>query len=374
VRIAFVDECAYTRRHGGAQTCTVQLAETWRAHGIDAKVFSFHQGLDSAWPERLRLFPYLREILIYPGVGKRFIPAIEREFDLLHFSATTTAARYRPHTPSVATVHGLFSRMVDQFRRHLPLRYKLLFNPAVSGVLKILESHSLANMDAVIALRQETKRYLVEELRISAEKIFVIPNGVDPEVFTLPSPAGRRDDTVLFIGRGTIAKGFDTLLEAASCIKGKIIAVTPLVSRAYQKLVSRLPNIVIIPRLNRHELVSIYQRARVFVLPSLTENSPLVTLEAMACGVPVVVTQEGAADYVCDGREGFIIPFRDSSALADRVNYLLEHPGEAERMGQAGRQRVLDHFTFTQHAATVLKIYQKLVPERLPELVPNLQF
>jgi glycosyltransferase involved in cell wall biosynthesis len=372
VKVAFIDECAYTKRHGGAQTCTVQLAETWRAHGIKTMVFSFDRGINTAWPERLRLFPHLREMLIYPGVGKHFIPSIERQFDLLHFSATTTAAHYRPQTPAVVTVHGLFSRMADQFRRYLPLTYKLAFNPAVAGIFKNLEARSFANMDAVIVLRQETKRYVVEELHVPPEKIFVAPNGVDPVAFAPPDSDRLRENLVLFIGRGSLAKGFDTLLAAANGIKGKIRAVTPLLSRTLQKLAARTPNIEIIPRLNRQELVAIYQRSRVFVLPSLTENAPLVTLEAMACGLPVVATPEGAADYIRDGCEGLVISFRDPQALAERVNYLLEHPREAERMGQTGRQRVIEHFTFAQHAATVLKIYQKFVPGQVPELAPPL--
>jgi glycosyltransferase involved in cell wall biosynthesis len=306
-------------------------------------------------------------MIVFPSIGRHFIPSIEEQFDLLHFAATTTASRYRPRVPSVVTVHGLFSRWSEQFRRYLPLLYKMIFNPAVSESFKILEARCFANVDAVIALSQLAKSYIVEQMRIPSEKVFVVPNGVDPDTFVPPASGHQREDLVLFVGRGSITKGLDLLLMAARHIKGKILAVTPLLSRANQKLGARLTNIKIIPRLDRRELSAIYQRGRVFVLPSIAENSPLVTLEAMACGLPVVVTKEGAADYVRNGVEGFIIPFRDADALAERVNYLLEHPSEAEKMGSAGRQRVLDHFTFNQHAAAVLKIYRQLAPNRFPE-------
>jgi len=78
----------------------------------------------------------------------------------------------------------------------------------------------------------------------------------------------------------------------------------------------------------------------VLVLPSIVEGLPLVLLEAMACGIPVITTPNaGGPDIITDGIEGFIVPIRDQAALKARLEWCYRHPKKLAEMGRAARQK-----------------------------------
>ncbi|MBC7939604.1 MAG: glycosyltransferase family 4 protein, partial [Chitinophagaceae bacterium] len=85
-----------------------------------------------------------------------------------------------------------------------------------------------------------------------------------------------------------------------------------------------------------------YREASVFVLPTLMEGMPLVVLEAMACGLPVVVTRNGPAGIVRDGVDGFIVPERDPGAIAHCLQRLYDDPVLRARMGRSAATRALE--------------------------------
>ncbi len=129
--------------------------------------------------------------------------------------------------------------------------------------------------------------------------------------------------------------------------------------------------------LPRAELVQLMSHARVFVCPSVYEPFGLINIEAMACGAPVVASAVGGIpEVVVDGETGFLVPFERSgdaygtpadpvgfaSAIAERVNRLLRAPDLAERLGQAGRQRVLEHFTWRAVAEKTAQVYRQAAP------------
>jgi glycosyltransferase involved in cell wall biosynthesis len=96
----------------------------------------------------------------------------------------------------------------------------------------------------------------------------------------------------------------------------------------------------------------------VFTMPSLSEGLPLSLLEAMAAGVPPVVTQVGGMpEVVRDGETGFIVPPGDVVALADRISFLLGNPPLATKMGAASRDRILDRFTVDRMVAEYRDVY-----------------
>jgi glycosyltransferase involved in cell wall biosynthesis len=100
----------------------------------------------------------------------------------------------------------------------------------------------------------------------------------------------------------------------------------------------------------------VYQAADVFVLPSLVEGFGLTALEAMACGLPVIVSEHTfAADVVRDGIDGFITPIRDHQAIADRLRYLYEHPDRRELMAAAARQRA-EYFSWGRYGERILAV------------------
>ena len=96
-----------------------------------------------------------------------------------------------------------------------------------------------------------------------------------------------------------------------------------------------------------------------FVLPTLIEGMPLVVLEAMACGLPVIVTANGPGDIVRDGIDGFVIPERDADAICDRLDWLHRHPALRAEMGQRAAQRARE-FSWAAYASKARRVLSDL--------------
>jgi glycosyltransferase involved in cell wall biosynthesis len=111
-----------------------------------------------------------------------------------------------------------------------------------------------------------------------------------------------------------------------------------------------------VPHVPRWELPALYRTADVFVLPSLVEGFGLVALEAMACGVPVVISANTfATDVVTDGVDGYVIPIRDAEAIAERLQYIHKYRAEGDRVGQAARRRA-EQFSWERYGDLIASI------------------
>ncbi len=109
------------------------------------------------------------------------------------------------------------------------------------------------------------------------------------------------------------------------------------------------------------------QRADVFLLTSRDEVTPVVLMEAQATGLPIVAVGVGAvAEVVEDGVSGFVVPQRDVDALAERLQYLIEHPGLWPEMGRAGRKLVEEKFDLRKLNRRLVSIYEDVIAGRAP--------
>jgi glycosyltransferase involved in cell wall biosynthesis len=109
-----------------------------------------------------------------------------------------------------------------------------------------------------------------------------------------------------------------------------------------------------VPHQTRPALAERYRRADVFVFPTLVEGMPLVVLEAMACGLPVIVTANGPAGIVRDGVDGFIIPERSDEAVSEKLEVLYRDRERCAAMGRAAAQRARE-FTWAAYGEGVLR-------------------
>jgi glycosyltransferase involved in cell wall biosynthesis len=112
-------------------------------------------------------------------------------------------------------------------------------------------------------------------------------------------------------------------------------------------------------------IVELYAQAEVAAVPSLYEGFSLPAVEAMACAVPIVATTGGALPEVVgrDGETGLLVPPADPSALAAALGRVLDDPELRERIGAAGRQRVLERFTWRRTAEGTMEHYRALLDE-----------
>jgi glycosyltransferase involved in cell wall biosynthesis len=211
-------------------------------------------------------------------------------------------------------------------------------------------SAAAAMADRAIVASSFTKLSLVEN-GVSADRIHIVPLGVDLDTFH-PRPAQPQATfRVLFVGSVVQRKGIKYLLEAwrrlalpdaELIIAGRGFVDSDVLAR-YRGLYTHRPNV------SRSELIGLYQEADVFVLPSLAEGFGLVLLEALACGTPVVSTTSTAGpDLQVDGDGGFVLPPRDLDRLAQTLRWCYDQ--RAERLlGMRHRARqIAERFSWKQ--------------------------
>lgn len=261
---------------------------------------------------------------------------------------------------------------------------------------KFCERTALEGADAVIAVSQEMRRdVLVCYPAVDPGRVVVIHNGIDPNEYRPDRGTDVLErhgvdpsrPSVAFVGRITRQKGIVHLLEAAPQIDPSaqlvLLAGAPdtaevaaEVRALYTTAQGQHHNIVWIEEmLPRPEVIQILSHATVFVCPSIYEPFGLVNLEAMACEAAVVASAVGGIpEIVVDGETGYLVPChvgvggpdpgasrRFAAALAERVNALLADPVRAADFGRAGRQRVVEHFSWTSVAARTAELYRSLV-------------
>jgi len=110
------------------------------------------------------------------------------------------------------------------------------------------------------------------------------------------------------------------------------------------------------------EVVREMLQVHLFLLPSVAEALPVTLMEAQAVGLPVVATSVGGtSEAIIDGKSGFLVPERDVDALAERLEYLIEHPELWPEMGRAGRRFVEEHYDIKKLNRRLVEIYEALL-------------
>jgi glycosyltransferase involved in cell wall biosynthesis len=228
-------------------------------------------------------------------------------------------------------------------------------------------------------------REVAEEMGWPAGRVHVIPNPIAPEVLAEALREGARNEAprsspvVLYTGRLAAVKGTAPLLEAARLVGEQEPGTRFVLAGPWQ-----MPEPPERWGLERHggpvtervswlghvpwqDLLGWYRRATLFVMPSYYETFGISCLEAMAFGLPVVATRAGGLPEVIeDGVTGVLVPPGDPRALAEAVGHLLHRPDLRRRMGEAGRERVIAHFTADQAVRKTIPTYEKAVGGRDP--------
>ncbi len=180
-----------------------------------------------------------------------------------------------------------------------------------------------------------------------AEKLFLNPLGVEAERF-VPAEADAGRFRAVFLGRVSLQKGILYLLRAWERLRlpdGELLVVGPVEPAVRPLILEEIrrgpaATVRLCGPSTRPETV--LRGASVLVLPSVQDGFGLVVLEAMACGVPVIISDHvGAKDCVRDGVDGFVVPMRDVDAIAERLRWLHADRSRQRRMGRNAREQAL---------------------------------
>ena len=244
-------------------------------------------------------------------------------------------------------------RAVGIYHTDFPQYVRILTDDSFMETLTWNYMHWFYSQLDIIYVNSEDYRKCWVERGIPAEKLKILPRGIDTRMFhpDRRNPAfwqerGLRkgECAMLFVGRISKEKNLDTLVSAARRLADWKTSVRPIFigEGPYMAEMKRLlPDAIFTGYLRGAELAEAYASADFFVFPSTTDTFGNVVLEAPACGLPVIVSDVGGPrDLVHHGKDGFITKALDVGELAEAIRRLSDDPGLRKSMGSAARARV----------------------------------
>jgi glycosyltransferase involved in cell wall biosynthesis len=349
------------------------LSKTLGELGHSVKPMFFEDLLPKQkWPNRFRTVEFAKRIAEY--VRER-----GKEFDIINIHAPFGfwygAQRHRRGAqagpPYVMTMHGLEERRnyamgreakkgrADYFQWKNRVWQHLYHMPTYRWSFKTADQCIVTNREALL--------FLQLDYNLPPDRVWLVPNGVGPEFFHARSFFQGRATKLLFVGTWIDHKGiyylaaaFEKVLrvipEARLTIAGCIEAEES-VRRSFAPATQAA--LEVRPFVARAEISNLYAEHEMFVLPSLMEGMPLVLLEAMASGLPVIATESsGMTDLVEDSHDGlFVIP-GDTESLSAAIVRLCLDPELRLRLGSAAQDK-MKRYSWNQAARRTETVFHR---------------
>ena len=184
---------------------------------------------------------------------------------------------------------------------------------------------------------------------IQPDKIKLIPYGVNLIKFKKVGHPVSGQFNVLFVGGGSLRKGVADLLVAYSMLVHSKKSLTlvgefsPIFMKWLRELKLLTNDVKILGHMPQAELKHLMSRSHVMVLASIEEGLAMVQAQAMACGCPVIATQNtGAEDLFRNGVDGYIVPIRQPDSIVEKMQYLADHPEIREKMSASALEKVCE--------------------------------
>jgi len=274
--------------------------------------------------------------------------------------------------PMVTSIHHpiTFDRRIDleaapTFRKKLTLRRWY-------GFLR-MQGKVARKVSKILTVSESSQRDIVKDFGVDPERIQVIPLGVDDGLRppTEPRVPGR---IVAMASADSPIKGISTLLEAFAKLRTErdvelLLVTKPEPGGRTERLIEELAigdSVRFVNGISDAELVQVMGSAELACVPSLYEGFSLPTAELMACETPLVVSRAGAIPEVVgpDGLCADLVPPGDVGALELALAALLDDPDRRAQMGKAGRERVLDKFSWHAVAVATAAAYEEAIESR----------
>lgn len=307
------------------------------------------------WRSRL---PWYRNWTVRAGwLARRAVGGRSTSFDALVVHTQVPAVGLTDilrRVPSVVSLDAT-PRQYDSLGEH----YEHAVGPRPVEWLKWQANRRcLHSASRVVTWAEWTRRSVIDEYDVPADKVTVIAPGVDVEAWSVPSRPERNETLrVLFVGGDLARKGGLELIAAVAEARGRGVAIELDVVtrdavpetdgvRAHHGLTPNAP-----------ALRELYRRADVFALPTRGDCLPMVLSEAGAVELPSVATDVGAiGEIVRDGETGLLVPVGDVGALVEALVRLAEDEPFRRRLGRAARDNVLAHFDAAANARRLVDV------------------
>jgi len=286
--------------------------------------------------------------------------------------------------PDLIHVHayGYFPTFVGglaQMLKHVPLVATTHCDPGSGSLSKrfldlALPALTIRRAHRIIALTRSEAAYLAR-VGIPENRIRIVPNGVDLEEFPMSAnpPRNEPKTRVLFVGRGYLRqKGLLDLVRATGLVSRDLDIRLVIAGedwgghesiRSLARKSKLHDRIEIVGPLSRPDLLHEYASADILVLPSQFESFPIVLLEAMAAGLPVVATRVGGIpDILDEGETGVLVEPGNPLTLAKALEGLVRDGPSRRNMGRRARAKAMD-FSWGTIVPKIRQVYKEAIEE-----------
>lgn len=281
--------------------------------------------------------------------------------------------RIQRHLPLLATIHHPIT--IDR-------RHELEHASGAKRAVALRRWYSFTRMQTrvarrltqIIAVSDAAASDVVREFRVSANRVRVVHNGVDPGLFRPLPEIDRRPGRIITLASSAAPmKGLFVLIEAVAKLATERDVELVIVGKGGDEAIKDQARrfgisgcVTVVGGVDDLELVELLGTSQVAVVPSLYEGFSLPAIEAMASGLPVVATTGGALPEVVgrDGDTALLVQPGDAGELAFTIGRLLEDEALRMRVGDAGRRRVLEKFTWRAAASATVESYRELLSHK----------
>lgn len=372
----------YRVKGHGEDVVVSRTLELLRSNGVETSLLEADSAdLGTGWFERLHAAAAASYSI---GAHRRATQRIlASQPDIVHahnlyplLTPSVLAASRKSGVPSVLTAHNFFltcpvythlsdgnicvscaggreyNCVTKNCRQNVAESILYAFRAAITRRLSLI----FDNVCLVVALSSFAAKHF-ESAGYPAERIAVLPNAV-----ALP-PTGaspRSGEYIAYAGRLTYSKGVDLLLAAAT-LTGLPVRLAGNTTEAEVSTDAAPGNVTFLGPLARAQMAQFYSRARFCVVPSRWfEMCPLVVLEAMSFGLPVIAFGVGGmAELIVDGETGLLCKLDCPEDLGVKMRKLWDNPNECARLGAAARARVKEHFNESAYFGKLMSVYRR---------------
>jgi len=380
------------RRHGTERSLAEIVERLAKHHGHEVHLYSQRvDGLQVApfetreqnssqrifWHRVPRLpAPHLFAFLFWM-FANRFCRLFDRWFRHLHFDAVFSPG-INATSADLILVHVVFHRLRELQQQRSSSRFRGLHRLLYYRLLCFLENRIYRRKELrLAAVSTHTARQLAQYF--GRRDAFVVPNGVDLSFFSPASRLALRDAArqkfgyspddilLLLIGNDWRNKGLPTLLEAISRLNHPSLRLCVVGSDAAAEFLPQVQSLHLSDRVKffaeSSEILPFYAAADIYAAPSLEDSFNLPVLEAMACGLPVLVSRlAGISEYIADGVDGILLQDPgDPGTLAASLSLLLQQPELGRSLGENAARKARQ-FSWDRQADAIHRLLSGLQP------------
>jgi len=306
------------------------------------------------------------------------------QFDLVHDNQCLGygITKLEKLIPTVVTLHHPITKDRELEMSHAPNAYKRWSIGRWYSFVK-MQGKVARSMPRIVVVSENSINDIHTDMGVSRDQMRLVPVGVDPDLFRPLDHVSRIPGRLITTASADVAlKGLSYLLEAVAKLRTEREVSLTVIGKPKpgksMDLITKLgleSHVHFVSGVTDERIVELYSESELAVVPSLYEGFSLPAIEAMCSGTPLVATDGGALPEVTgqDGETVLQCPAGDASALAAAIARGLDDKELRAKVGAAGRQRVLDRWTWTRCAQMTVEQYREVLamPHNREKLIRN---